>query len=92
MITTLTPDEEGRLPLPEPLRRVFGLKPGMLLRAEVSAGRLEIVSDENAEAISVAQLVETDGVLLLPKKGELVDAAEAIRAERDALAGRALCR
>jgi bifunctional DNA-binding transcriptional regulator/antitoxin component of YhaV-PrlF toxin-antitoxin module len=92
MTTTLTLDEEGRLTLPEPLQRVFGLKPGMLLRAEVSEGRMEIVSDENAEPVTVTQLVETDGVLLLPKRGILVDAAGAIRAEREALADRAVCR
>ncbi|MBX7207635.1 MAG: AbrB/MazE/SpoVT family DNA-binding domain-containing protein [Verrucomicrobiaceae bacterium] len=92
MTATLTIDDDGRLTLPEQLKRVFGIKPGMPLRAEVSEGRMEIVSDAEADVVGVDQLVEDSGVLLLPKRGIPLDAAEAIRADRDELASRAFGR
>jgi len=90
MTATLTIDDDGRLTLPEPLKQVFGgIKPGMRLRAEVTEGRMEIMSEAEPDVVGVSQLVDNDGVLLLPKRGVPIDAAAAIRAERDELAGRA---
>lgn len=84
-------DDDGRLTLPEPIKRVFGIKPGVPLRAEVSEGRMEIVCDDEPEWVSVDQLVEADGALFLPKRGIPLDVAAEIRRDRDALANRALC-
>ena len=91
MTATLTMDDDGRLTLPEPIKRVFGIKPGVPLRAEVSEGRMEIVCNDDPKSVSVDQLVEADGALFLPKRGVALDAAAMIRSERDALANRALC-
>ncbi len=91
MTATLTLDEDGRLTLPDPIKRVFGIKPGVPLRAEVSEGRLEILCDDEPDLVSVDQLVEADGALFLPKKAIPLDAAAEIRSEREALANRAMC-
>lgn len=86
MTATLTIDEDGQICLPEPAKRVFGAEPGLRLRAEVTADRIEIVKDlpvvtETARSAS--------GRLVLARRGSAVDAGRAVREERDALADRA---
>ncbi len=86
MTATFTLDEAGRIILPEALGRVFGAEPGLRLRAEVTPDRIEIVKDVPV----ITEGVLENGVLVLPKLGIPMDAAAAVRAERDALADRAL--
>jgi|LakMenEpi03Aug12_release.lakeMendotaPanAssembly.Ray.scaffolds.fasta_scaffold2169422_2 bifunctional DNA-binding transcriptional regulator/antitoxin component of YhaV-PrlF toxin-antitoxin module len=88
MTATLTLDDQGRITLPEAIKRAFGIRPGAVLRAEVSRGRLEI----QGELPVVSEGVLEDGMLMLPKLGITVDAAAAIRAERESQAERALGR
>lgn len=87
MTATFTVDEAGQIPLPAALKHVFGIKPGVRLRAEVTEDRIEIVKDNDIPEITEG--VMKDGVLILPHFGFSVDAAEAVRAERDELAERA---
>lgn len=84
MTATLTIDEAGQINLPDAMKRVFGVEPGVRLRAEVTAGRIEIVKD----IPSVTEGVLENGVLVLPRLGIKIDAGAAIRAERDELAER----
>jgi bifunctional DNA-binding transcriptional regulator/antitoxin component of YhaV-PrlF toxin-antitoxin module len=86
MTATLTIDETGQINLPESLRRVFGVEPGLRLRAEVTEDRIEIVKDELPEVTSGEY---ENGVLVVPRLGIKMDAAVAVRAERDELASRA---
>ncbi|WP_395733747.1 hypothetical protein [Prosthecobacter sp.] len=86
MTTMLTIDETGQVNLPESLWRVFGAEPGVRVRAEITEGRMEIVKDDLPEVTSG---VYENGVLVIPKLGIKMDAAAAVRAERDELASRA---
>lgn len=43
MTATLTIDESGQIELPEQLRRIFGVKPGVRVRAEVTPDKIEII-------------------------------------------------
>ncbi|MFN0080583.1 MAG: hypothetical protein ACKVY0_29295 [Prosthecobacter sp.] len=88
MTATLTIDDAGQICLPESLKRVFGVEPGVRLRAEVTAHRIEIVKD--IPVVTAGEL--ENGVLVLPKLGIKMDAAAAIRADRDEQAERALSR
>lgn len=89
MTATLTIDESGTLILPEAVNRIFGIKPGVRVRAEVTADRIEIVKE-------VPLVSETSrspsGRLVLAATGTAMDAAKAVREERDELAERALKR
>ena len=85
MTATITIDEAGQINLPEDVKRVFGAEPGERLRAEVTSDRIEIVK----EMPEVTEGVLENGVLVLPRLGIKVDAATAIRAERDEQAERA---
>lgn len=82
MTATLTIDDAGQIILPEALKRVFGVEPGVRLRAEVTADRIEIVKD-------IPVVTETtrsaSGRLVLAPTGIMVDSAKAVREERDAL-------
>ena len=83
MTATLTIDDAGQIILPEALKRVFGVEPGVRLRAEVTSDRIEIVKD-------IPVVTETarssSGRLVLARTGIAVDAAKAVREERDAFA------
>ena len=83
MTATFTIDYAGQINLPDALKRVFGVEPGVRLRAEVTADRIEIVKD-------IPVVTETarssSGRLVLARTGIAVDAAKAVREERDALA------
>ncbi len=88
MTATFTIDEAGQIILPEALKRVFGAAPGVRLRADVTSERIEIVKD----VPMVTEGVLENGVLVLPKLGVPMDAAAALRADRDEQAERALSR
>jgi bifunctional DNA-binding transcriptional regulator/antitoxin component of YhaV-PrlF toxin-antitoxin module len=79
VVAAITMDEAGRIQLPEALKRVFGVQPGVRLHAKVTSGRIEIVR----EVPVVTEGVVEEGILLLPKLGVNIDAAAAIRAGRD---------
>jgi bifunctional DNA-binding transcriptional regulator/antitoxin component of YhaV-PrlF toxin-antitoxin module len=85
MTATLTLDDAGQISLPEAVKRVFGVKPGVPLRAEVTKNRIELILDTPV----VTEGVLEQGVLVLPKLGIKLDVAAAIRAEREELAERA---
>jgi bifunctional DNA-binding transcriptional regulator/antitoxin component of YhaV-PrlF toxin-antitoxin module len=87
MTATLTIDDEGQIRLPEDAQRVFGAEPGVRLRAEVMADRIEIVKDIPVVAETARS---TSGRLVLARTGIAMDAGKAVREERDALADRAL--
>jgi bifunctional DNA-binding transcriptional regulator/antitoxin component of YhaV-PrlF toxin-antitoxin module len=88
MTATLTIDESGQIELPDQLRRIFGVKPGVRVRAEVTPDRIEIVKDI-PEASKTTR--SPSGRLVLAPTGVRMDSASAVREERDALANRALC-
>jgi len=87
MTATLTIDESGQIELPEPLRQIFGVMPGVRIRAEVTPDRIEIVKDipETSETT-----LSPSGRLVLARTGVRMDAGSAVREERDSLANRAL--
>lgn len=83
MTATLTLDEDGRLTLPDPIKRVFGIKPGVPLRAEVSEGRLEI-GLESAPPLVTA--FRKDGLPDIPDEwisGSPTKIVEAIKLDRE---------
>jgi len=88
MNATLSLDEAGRLVLPNKALRVLGMKPGDQVRADVSANRIDICPEPPA----MAQGVIENGVLVMARQGIRMDAAAAVRADRDALAERSLPR
>jgi bifunctional DNA-binding transcriptional regulator/antitoxin component of YhaV-PrlF toxin-antitoxin module len=89
MNATLTIDDAGRINLPQALKEVFGVKPGIQLRAEVTANRIEIVKD--IEVVKVTSR-SPSGLLILAPTGVAMNTAKAVREERDELANRALRR
>jgi bifunctional DNA-binding transcriptional regulator/antitoxin component of YhaV-PrlF toxin-antitoxin module len=88
MNATFTLDDSGQINLPEALKRVFGVGPGVRVQAEVTEDRIEIVK----VLPEVTEGVMEDGVLVLPRLGIKMDAAAAVRADREEQAGRALRR
>ena len=88
MTATLTLDEAGRLILPEAVAQVLGVKPGAVLKAEVTRDRIDLIQNEGDIPV-MTEVVMKDGLLVLAPTGIPVDAAAAVRAERDALADRA---
>lgn len=63
MTATITINEAGQINLPEALSRVFGLKPGVRVQAEVTLGKIEIVQ----EVPEISKGVMEKGVLVLPR-------------------------
>ena len=88
MTATFTINEAGEINLPDAMKRIFGVEPGVRLRADVTSDRIEIVKD----IPTVSEGVMECGVLVLPKLGIKTDAAAAIRAEREFQAERAMQR
>lgn len=88
MNATLSLDEAGRLVLPNTALQVLGMKPGDQVRADVSPNRIDIFP----ELPVMAQGVIENGVLVMARQGIRMDAAAAVRADRDTLAERALPR
>ena len=85
---TLSLDAAGRLVLPDNALRVLGMKPGDQVRADVSPNRIEICQ----ESPLMSEGVIENGVFVMARQGIPMDAAAAVRAERDALADRSLPR
>ena len=85
---TFTLDDAGQIRLPDALKRVFGAEPGVRVRVEVTADRIEIVK----VAPDVTEGMLEDGVLVLPRFGIKMDAAAAVRADREEQAEHALQR
>jgi AbrB family looped-hinge helix DNA binding protein len=86
MTTTLTLDDEGRITLPDAIKRAFGIKPGTPLRAEVTAGRIELVKDCLDDVPEVTELT-ADGLLKIPAglsltREEIISAIKADREQR----------
>lgn len=88
MTATLTLDEAGRLLLPQAVVQALGVKPGAVLTAEVTRDRIELIKNDEDVPV-MTEVVMKDGLLVLAPTGIPVDAAAAVRAERDALADRA---
>ena len=88
MNATFTLDDAGQIHLPDTLKRVFGAKPGIRVRAEVTADRIEIVK----VLPEVTEGMLEDGVLVLPRFGIKMDAAAAVQADREEQAEHALRR
>jgi bifunctional DNA-binding transcriptional regulator/antitoxin component of YhaV-PrlF toxin-antitoxin module len=88
MNATLSLDEAGRLVLPKSALLLLGMKPGDQVRADVSPNRIDICP----EPVVVSEGVIENGVLVMARQGSPIDAAAAVRAERDSLADRALPR
>jgi len=86
MNATLSLDAAGRLVLPDNALRVLGMKPGDQVRADVSPNRIEICPEPPVMEEGVIE----NGVLVMPRQGFPMDAAAAVRAERDSLAERSL--
>lgn len=88
MNATLSLDAAGRLVLPNSALRVLGMQPGDQVRADVSPNRIEICP----EPPTMSEGVIENGVLVMARQGIPMDAAAAVRAERDDLADRSLPR
>ena len=88
MNATLSLDEAGRLVLPDSALRLLGMKPGDQVRADVSPNRIDI----RPEPPVVSEGVIENGVLVIARQEIPMDAAAAVRADRDTLADRALPR
>ena len=88
MNATLSLDEAGRLVLPNTALRVLGMKPGDQVRADVSPNRIYICPEPPVMAKGVIE----NGVLVMARQGIRMDVAATVRAEREALAERALPR
>lgn len=79
MSETITMDNAGRIVLPKPLREMFRLRGGDKLTLETVGDHLELKPLEDQEP----PLLEKGGLLVVPAGGEVCDAAEAVRIERD---------
>jgi AbrB family looped-hinge helix DNA binding protein len=82
-ITTL--DSTGRVVLPAEVRRQLRLAAGARFSVDVVADRIEL----RLEAPPESAVVHKAGRLVLAASGETLDAAAAIRSERQAQTGRA---
>lgn len=82
---TTTLDSAGRVVLPSEVRRRLRLTPGARFSVEVVAERIELT----LEAAPEAAVKRKAGRLVLAATGKPLDAAAAIRAERETLAARA---
>lgn len=84
MTATLTLDDSGRLLLPDAILRVLSVRPGTELKAEVSPGRIELVSGD--DDVPVITEISADGTLVYPP-GVKAPTAEkivaAIKADRE---------
>ena len=88
MNATLSLDEAGRLVLPNSALRLLGMKPGDQVRADVSPNRIEICPEHPVMAEGVIE----NGILVMARQGIAMDAAAAVRADRNDLANRSLPR
>lgn len=84
-LATTTLDSAGRVVLPSEVRRRLRLAPGTRFNVEVVAERIELTLEAPAEPA----LVRKAGRWVLAATGAPLDAAAAIRAERQTQAARA---
>ena len=83
----LTIDSAGRIVLPSAVRRALNLSVGSRVRLDVVAQRTELTPEPDADADG--ELLRRPGTrTMLKPTGQSFDAAEAVRAERDAQARR----
>lgn len=82
---TTTLDSTGRVVLPSDVRRRLHLAAGARFRVEVVAERIELTLEAAAEPA----VVRKSGRLVLAATGQALDAAAAIRAERQTQTARA---
>lgn len=82
---TTTLDSTGRIVLPADVRKKLRLATGARFSVEVVAERIELIP----EAAPEPALVRKAGRLVLAATGQPLDAATAIRAERQTQAARA---
>jgi AbrB family looped-hinge helix DNA binding protein len=83
MRQTAVVDKAGRLSLPSDVRRRLNLQPGSRLQVEVVAEHIELTPQ-----IEAPTLVRKGQRVVLGASGARVDAAAAVRAERDGRAER----
>jgi AbrB family looped-hinge helix DNA binding protein len=83
--STTTLDSTGRIVLPSEVRKLLRLEAGARFIVEVVAERIELTLEAPAEPA----VVRKAGRLVLAATGEPLDAAAAIRAQRQAQAARA---
>ena len=88
MNATLSLDEAGKLLLPNTALQVLGMKPGDQVRADVSLNRIEICPEP---PIMTEGMME-NGVLVMARQGIPMNAAAAVKSDRDALSERAIPR
>ncbi len=86
MTATITAGGDGEITLPEPVQRLFGARPGSLVRVEASVGRIELVTDVPTTAETT---VSPSGRTVLVSGLGSVDVATACRGDREQLADRA---
>ena len=89
MTATLIINEDGKIDLPEDVRLVFGAKAGLMIKAEFSADRIELVKDIQTASKTTRSAT---GRLVAAPTGVKMDAARAVRAERDEMCGRGVMR
>jgi AbrB family looped-hinge helix DNA binding protein len=89
MKETIKMDASGRLVLPRALRQRLNLRGGARLRAEVVAGRIELVP---VAAEDAAVVMKKGGFAVLKRTGAVADAAAAVAGERAAQESRGLRR
>jgi AbrB family looped-hinge helix DNA binding protein len=86
----LAVDSAGRIVLPVQTRRLLGLRPGSKLRMAVVAQRIELTpapaASDTELAVSAGGRLVLAAASLAKAGGTAVDAAAAVRAERDARA------
>lgn len=74
-------DSAGRILLPTAVRRRLNLRPGAKLMLDVVAGRIELTPADSPDA---GFTTAASGRQVLARTGEPLDAAAAVRAERQA--------
>ncbi|MBI5721636.1 MAG: AbrB/MazE/SpoVT family DNA-binding domain-containing protein [Burkholderiales bacterium] len=84
-LATTTLDSTGRVVLPSGVRKRLRLETGARFSVDVVGERIELTLEAPAEPA----VVRKAGRLVLAATGEPLDAAEAIRAERQTQAARA---
>lgn len=88
MNAMLSLDEAGRLLLPNTALRLLGIKPGDQVLADISLNRIEI----RPEPPVMNEGMMENGVLVMARQGIQMNAAAAVKSDRDALAERAIPR
>lgn len=85
MSSTTTLDSTGRIVLPSDVRKRLALCPGARFNVEVIDGRIELTPEPPHDPA----VTRKSGRLVLAAQSALLDAAAAIRAERQTQAARA---